>query len=324
MTRTETIDTLYASAWVARRREVYDNVFKKAVLWAWLTADANMRGEGPSLHIEEQLMYQKNTTFKSLGVGGTVSITPTDPITLSKWPWKRVAGSIIRYAAQENRASGARGIGNLVEKNLKNGEQSFIDELNAQAWGDGTGNSGNDIDGLDEIIATAPTTGTVGGIDSSTQTWWRNQYKDMSSLSFATYGIKWMRNMVNSCEDNGIELDLIITSQDLHELYEAEIGQIQQVIPMEKSRNKIADLGFRALYYKEIPVFFDKNIPNTNRMYFINASFMHVVYLTSEWFDLTSWKEIPNQVKDKVAQLVSTLNITCSNRRRQGVMFNLS
>jgi hypothetical protein len=199
---------------------------------------------------------------------------------------------------------------------------SFVDELNRQAWADGT--VANEIDGLDNIIATDPTTGTVGGINAATSTWWRNQYKDMSALSFATDGLVWMDNMVNNCEDKGERLDLILTSQALYELYTQEIGSLQQVIPTEKTRNKIADLGFRNTWFKEIPLFFDKNAPSATKMYFINAEYLHAVGLSSEWFDMTAWKEPANQVKDKVAQLVTTLNITCSNRRRLGVMFNFS
>jgi len=44
-----------------------------------------------------------------------------------------------------------------------------------QAWSDGTGNSSKDLGGLQFLISTTPTTGTVGGINRATFSFWRNQ-----------------------------------------------------------------------------------------------------------------------------------------------------
>lgn len=326
MTRTETIDTLYSAVFAARRPELYDNIFNKRVLWAYLTAAGRVRMEDGGIHIEERLMYGENTTFGAIGRGGVVSVTPTDPNTLSKWEWRTVAGSILRYDDDEKKAKGKRAIANLVTENLENGEKSFIKEMNRQAFADGTGGGGLEIDGLDNIVATDPTTGTVGGINRATasNSWWRNKYKSMTSLPFQTYGVKWMRNMVNNCEDDGEELDLILTGQTLHEAYEAEVQGLQQVNPTEATRNKIADLGFRALYFKEIPIFYDKQIPVETKMYFLNVDYLRIVALTGAWFTMTDWKTIYNQPFDKIAQMLTKCNLVCSNSRRQGVLFNLS
>lgn len=320
LTRSEQIDTLYSSVWAARLPDIQDNIFNARPLWAWFNKTNQVVQEDGGLRIEERLQYAENTSFKSIGKGGTVPITPGDFLHLSKWDWKTIAGSVLRYSYDEMRAKGQRAIGNLVTDNLNNAQLSFIKEMNRQLFGDGTGNGGLDIDGLDNIISTTPASGSVGGIDPATYAYWRNYAQDMTGHTMAVDGVSYMRSALNSIEDDEILCDVILTSQLLHEAYESEIQALQTVIPTEAKRNKIADLGFRALFFKEIPIFFDKQMPWTDRMYFINSKALRLIALSGNWFAMTSWKEIPNQPNDKVAQICTTANLVCNNRRRLGVL----
>ena len=329
MTRTETIDHLYAATWAARLKDIVDNIFKKHVFWAWISASNKVKKVTGGIHIEEQLMYAKNTTFGSIGKGGTVSINPTDPITLSKWQWKTTAGSIVRYRDDQFKNRGPHQVSNMVANQIKVAELSMADEMTTQVFGDGTGNNSKDIDGLKNIVADDPTASgsysTVGGISLSGNSWWENQYQDMTSFSFESDGRSKMATMVNNCEDGGDMLDLILTSQTLFEQYEDEVVGIQNIMPTEAKRNKIADLGFRTLYFKEIPMSFDKNMPDTDKMYFLNSNYLNLVGDTEqEWFEMTPWEPVQRQPKDRVAYILLTANLTSSNRRRQGVMFNFT
>lgn len=329
LTRTETIDHLYSATWAARLKEIVDNIFKKHVFWAMLSASDKVKKVTGGLHIEEPLMYAKNTTFGSVGKGGTVAINPTDPILLSKWQWKTTAGSIVRYRDDEFKNRGAHAASNMVANQIKVAELSMADEMTAQVFADGTGNNTKDIEGLKNLVADDPTASgdfpTVGGIGLSGRSWWQNQFKDMTSLSFENDGRSEMATMVNNCEDGNDMLDLILTSQTLFEQYEDEVVGIQNVIPTEAKRNKIADLGFRTLYFKEIPMSFDKNMPDNDKSYFLNFDYIGLVGDTDqEWFEMTPWEPVPRQPKDRVAYILLTANLVTSNRRRQGVMFNFT
>jgi len=39
---------------------------------------------------------------------------------------------------------------------------------------------------------------------------------------------------------------------------------------------------------------------------------------------MTEWKSIPNQVNDRCAQIAVALNFICTNRNRQGVIYNIA
>lgn len=328
-TRTETIDYLYSSTWANRTAEIEDNIFKSHVLLAWLMANNRIKSKpGGGLHIEERLLYSKNNTFKSIGKGGKVDIVPTDARTMTKWAWKNIAGSIVRYRDDEFKNRGKFAVANLIAEDIELAQTSLKDEMTRQLFLDGTGNSSMDFEGLQELVANDPTASgsysTVGGIALTGNSWWQNQYKDMTGLAFSSVGLEWMANMLNNCEDGSALVDLILTSQTLWESYEKEVVGLQMVVPTEAARNKIADLGFRTLYFKEVPVVYDKNAPVSTNMYFLNSKSIYLVKSDSNWMEMTDWYEIQGQPKDRAAHIICTGNFIVNNRRRNGVMFNFS
>lgn len=326
MTRSETIDTLYSSTWALRMPEIHDNIFKSRVFWAWLTGNGRMKTIDGGVHIEERLKYAKNETFKSIGLGGTVDIVPTDNITLSKWQWKYVVGSLVSYWVHRMKNNGKSALANMVSDDIETAQESATVETTRQIYLDGTGNGSLDFDGLQNIVADDPTTGTVGGIDSSTYTWWRNQFRDCTAINFAVDGRDYMSNMLNRCNDGAAHIDMIHTSQTLWEQYETEIAALQLVMPTESKRNKIADLGFDTLWFRNIPITYDKNLPSAlnTSMYFLNSKTLRLIRHTKAWFRLGDWYQVQGQSDDRAAHILTAGNLVCNNRRRNGVLFNLS
>lgn len=329
--RTEQIDFLYSSTWANRTAEIQDNVFNSQVFFAWLSANERIKNKpGGGLHIEERLLYGKNTTFASVGKGGKVNVNPLDGRTMTKWEWKNTIGAITRYRDDSFKNRGKYRQADMVAEDIEIAEISLKDELTRQLFLDGTGNNGIDYEGIQRLIADDPTASgsyaTVGGIPLSGRSWWENQYKDMSGLSFSTVGPEWMANTMNNCEDGNALVDLILTSQILWEKYEKEVTGLQMVVPTEKKRNKIADLGFRTLYFKEVPIVYDKNMPTVlnTKMYFLNSKTFYLVKSDIQWFEMTKWQDVPQQPGDRVAYIMCTGNLLVNNRRRNGVMFNFA
>lgn len=323
-TWSDAIDTLWSSTYPLRKDEIHDNVFNSRPLLAWLKEKGKVNKGKSGLRIEEKLMYAENQTVKSFGRGDTFSLTPPETMTMSQWEWKFVGVNLTRYYVDEKKCASSKDAAGLVNNGIKNAKLSLSKELNRECFGDGTGNGSLDMDGLGNIIATDPTTGTVGGINRATWSFWRNNYKDCNARAFQTYGISDMRTMINDCEDDAILVDIIITSQTIHELYESEVGALQMVVPTPTGpRAKLSDLGFRALYFKEIPILFDKQIPDVTKMYFITSDSLTYYIMENGDYEMTTWKEIPNQL-DKVAQIITVGNLTVNNSRRNGVLFNLA
>jgi hypothetical protein len=260
-----------------------------------------------------QLMYSKNTTVQTLGPGGVVDISPQDPLTTAKFDWRWLAGSVIRLYAEDHMNAGRSQIMNLVQGKLKNLELSMIDKMELMGYGDGTANGGLDFDGLGNLVST--TVGlTVGGINSTTQTWWENFRKTYVPAN----GIRAeMTNTYNSVSVGNDHPTLILTTQTAYEMYETTLTNILRL-----ADNTMGDAGFESLAFKGGAVTFSPSCTAGN-MYFLNERYLEMIVESDADFAMTDWKPIPNQL-DRVAQVVVQGDIVTSNRRMQGVLTGIA
>lgn len=322
----ERLDTLYSTTWQLMRDEAVDNIFNATPLWYWLSSRGRIRKEAGGRWIGIPLLYAKNTTVASLGPGGTIDISNTDPLTTAKYDWKYVAGSVMRLHADDTQNSGKEAIMSLMQSKLKTLELSLIDALESQTFGDGSGNGGLDILGLQSIIQTDPTSavtsppGNIGGIDGVTNTWWENQTRSWSTSGLLTgdsdIGFNF-RILYNKCSVGNDHPTLILTDVTSYEHYEASLTAILKPVDTEMN-----DVGFEALRYKGCAITFSPSAPAGNA-YFLNERYLEFVANSNAYFEMTDWKAIPNQL-DRVAQVLVMGNLVCSNRRMHGVLTGIT
>lgn len=321
----EKLDTLYSTTWQSMRPEAVDNIFTATPFWYWLYSKSRIREEQGGRWIGIQLLYAKNTTVNSVGPGGTVDITNTNIETTAKFDWKWVAGSVVRLYSEDHQNRGQQQIMNLMQAKLETLKLSLIDEMETEAFADGSGNGGLDILGLQSLVKDDPTTnpssppGNVGGIDAATNTYWRNQSRTWSTAgmpagdSDIAYN---MRILYNTCSIGNDHPTLALTSQTQYQRYESSLVNILRTYEKE-----YGDLGFEALKYKGGALTWSPSCA-VGRMYHLNERYLEFVIESSANFDMTDWKPIPNQL-DRVAQVVVQGQLVTSNRRMQGVMISM-
>ena len=315
VTLTEQLDSLYTTTWQLMRKEAIDNIFKATPFWFWLTAKERRRTEQGGRWIGVPLEYRKNETVQSFGKGDTISTQDTDPLTMAKYDWKYVAGTIVRYYQDDQQNRGKAQIMSLAKAKFRNLEQSLIDKLEADLFGDGTGNSGKDIHGLG-LLVSENGTGVVGGINASNETWWKNQYKDMTNRTPTTYLLSDMRTMFNDCSKGNDTPTIIVTDQSSYELYEDEVMEQKQIVNKE-----LGDAMFENILFKGRPLVWSPSCP-AGSMYFLNDRYLEWVADEAINFEMTDWKPAQNNL-DRVAQIAVAGNLICSARSRQGVLFNI-
>ena len=320
---TENLDSMYTTTYQLRRTKVVDQAFNATPFWYKLTKNGKRRTESGGRWIEEPLQYAKNETVQFFGKGQNISIDDTQPLTVARYNWKYLAGSIVRYFVDDQRNRGKKAVIRLMNTKIDNLKDSITDKLEDSLIGDGTGDDGKAIDGLGNIVANTPTTGTVAEINRASYSWWRNQYTSMTGESASVYLRKRMATMFNNCGKQGEGVsrfpDLLLTSQTVYEYYDAETFEIARIMIGDK---KLADLGFGELAYKGRPMTWSPALTDNN-MYFLNTNFLHWVADDIANFDMTEWKPIVDQPNDRVAQIVVVGNITCSNCKRQGVIHTI-
>ncbi|MDQ2150067.1 phage major capsid protein [Alcaligenaceae bacterium C4P045] len=215
----------------------------------------------------------------------------------------------------------------LTEQNevLKLG---FMEGLDLALHRDGT--SGADaVTGLDGIISTTPTVGTVGGLDASTATYWRN-FANVA-ISTATKGnvSGAMEAAWRACIRNGGVPDFILAGTDFIDAYKAEIVFTQNA---EAGKAKTVDLGVgtgtkTGLYFKGVEIIWDPtfatldaletpDVPWEKRCYFLNTK--HLKYRDN---DMNIVKPVrPHDVLALYMMVILRMALTTNRRNAHAVL----
>jgi hypothetical protein len=314
-TQTKTFDDLHTSTYERVKSDVVDNVFDAVPVFKVMKARGKFVDRSGGTDIPQPLEYGENDTVDWIGRGSRLSIEAGEIITKALYQWKFVGGSIVRYFTDEQMNKGEAAVFNYVEKNINNLKKSLTKKINTALMSDGS-ESALALHGFKKYIESTPATGTVGGIDASTNTWWRNQHTSMSGLDHTVYLIDYMRTMYDDCsDDGGTETpQIIITTKGIKNWYEDEALDSHYYT----ESNEMADLGIKGCAFKGAPIIWSGDC-DAGLMYFINLNYFEVAYDPSVWFDMTEWKNAQDNL-ERVAQIVAQMQLVCSNREKQGLL----
>jgi hypothetical protein len=289
------------------RDKLTDNVFSARPLTYWLSDKGRIRTETGGTKIVEQLIYGQNSTVASYSDYETLSLTPQEGISAAEYDWKQYGASIAISGIEQAKNNGEHAIIDLLEAKIMQAEESMREGFNQMFYGDGTGNSGKNWNGLGNIIESG---NTVGGINSATgqgNDWWRS-YEENTAGALTLLQMATAYNSVSVGNDHP---DLILTTQTLFEKYESLLQP-----QLRYTDTKTADAGFQNLLFKSAPIMYDVHAPAGN-MFFINSKYLKLVGHSDKWFAQTDFVRPENQ--DAMFALIMCYgNLVCSNRARQG------
>jgi len=295
-----------------------DNVTNKNALLTRIRENGNMRViSNGGATIQRQLAYAENTTFQYYSGYETLNVSASDTLTSSNWDWKQAAVNVTISGFEKAVNGGASQIIDLVTARTKVAMMTMANNITTGLYSDGTGSGGKQIGGLQLIVADDPTTGTVGGIDGSTYSFWQNVTYDASTdggtAATSSNIIGYMNELFNSICLNGDEPDLIIADSNYYALYQAALQSIQRI-----TVSTVGSSGFRSLDYQGIPVVLDNSVPS-NHMYFLNTKNMYFDVHADRNFTPGEMMRPTNQ-DAFVMPILFMGNLTCDNRRNQGVL----
>jgi len=300
---TQTVDDIFTTTWMYRKEEAVEQAYLRTPFIFWLKDRGRVKQISGHRRIEVPVEYGDNETVKWMTKGDTISLTESELVTMAYEEWKYVAVNINRYFQDDQQNRGAGRMINFVELKLNAAERALYEDMERVVFADGTG--GNEPNGLKNLVAAAPSTGTVHGLNRATYTWWRNQQKTATGAA-SVYLISDMRNCLNNILKYSraeVKEIVMVTDQTTYELYEQEGYDIYQL-----TNNHLYDAGFDVLNYRGRPIMWCPSAPS-GYMYFLNTSYINMVIDPGYWMDMTEWKAIPNQPNDRVAQIVCTMQM---------------
>ena len=289
-----------------------DNIFKDLVLLNHLNEKGRVRVEEGGTQIIEPLMYAVNDTVATYSGYDTIDLTPQDGISAAEYDWKQMAASIAISGIEEAKNRGTEAIIKLLNAKIMQAEMSLKSTLNAQLFGSAAG--GNDFNGLGNIVGTQ--NNTVGGINSTTNTWWN---PTQATTMAATLSLNNMADVYNRASKGSDVPDLIVTNTSLFEKYESLLTN--QVRYQDVSK---ANAGFQNLMFKQTPIVFDLELAvdtSDAPMYFLNTKYLKLTGLNGYWFSTSEFMNgTVAGVDARYALVLAYGQLTCSNRARQGYL----
>lgn len=280
---------------------------------------------GGKQYIVEQLRYRYQSNFQWFNGASVVSYNKRVTIEQAQFPWRsahdgfsldedRLAqnGIVIDDNSRGGNASQAEQVQltNLLTESTETLRLGFEEKFSMFLHLDGS-SSTDAIAGLDSIVSLAPTSGTVGGIDRATATYWRNNVSTgltaPTNQATAVTFLAALETMWRACVKNGGRPDLIFAGAAFIDAYIAAMNYVGQQIQYAGGEARKLDGGVSGVYYKGIEIQwcpeFDDNFGGfvspatgwTKRCYFINSK--HLTLRPMEGQDMVTRK--PPRVYDK-------------------------
>lgn len=300
-------------------KEIKDNVSKNNALLRRIYDKGNVRREDGGLTIVAPLDYAENNTYQRYSGYDVLNVGASDVISAAEYQWRQIAINVVASGLELRTNSGDSRIINLVKARLKNAIRTFKNNFSADIYSDGT--LANQVNGLQALVADAGT-GTVGGIDSSTWTFWKNKVQSAAAPiqggGAITPGATTMESLMLplwlALTRGDDQPDLIVMDNNYFTFFEQSQTSIKRYTDSTK-----ADAGFVSLKYKGADVIFDggSGIP-ANHAYFLNTDYLELVVHKDA--DMTVMDEMKPYNQDAAVVPVLWMgNLVCSNRSLQGV-----
>lgn len=316
-----TFTELVTTTFRKHRGEIKDNLSNNNALLKRIQGRGNTKRLDGGLTIVEGLDYTSNNTYQRYSDWDTLNIAQSDVLSAAEYQWRQIAINVVASGRELKINSGDSRIKDLAKARIKNAIRTWKNNFSSDIYSDGA--LSNQINGLQALVADAGT-GTVGGIDSGTWTFWQNTVQSAAAPlqggsavtpSATTIEGQLMLPLWLELVRGDDKPDLIISSNDYYMFFESSQVSIKRYMSED-----MAKAGFAGLKFKTADVIFDggSGIP-TAHMYFLNTDYLYLAVHQDADMEMLDERSPVNQ-DGVVIPILWMGNLICSNRSLQGVM----
>lgn len=310
-----------ASTWEKRfGKKPTDNIFNSRAFFFSMGADGFKEEADGGRVFEYGVEFAENTNFHSYGENDELDTTRITVFDAARYDQKICAGTVVFSELERlrNEGSGSK-IDDYVASKVENGKNSHIADMNRQMLG--LGIAGNDIEGVQKLISSTPTTGSVGGINRGTYSFFRNrQNSGAQSVSAFDNFRSALTTTYNQCSLGGVENipRWVLTDRTSFQGYEQILVAIEQIA--DARMKEVSDIAFKneMLKFKGAKMFFDEDAPAGNAYLYNNVN-LKVPYLKGGWMKMYPPRDPHNQLTI-VNKVMSICNLATNASRHLGVV----
>lgn len=318
-TFTELVTTTYRN----HKKEIANNIEAPNVLLKRLNDRGNKRMVDGGLSIVCPLDYAANSTIQRYSGYDTLNVAASDVISAAEFPWKQMAGNVVASGLELRTNSGKSALTNLAKARMKNLIRSMSNTLAVDIYSDGT--ASNQINGLQALVSDAGT-GTVGGINSTTFSFWRSILQSAAAplqgggaiTPSATTIESLMAPLYYRLTRGTDQPNLIVMDEVYFGFFEQSQVSLKRYAPTES--NTKGDAGFVSLKYKGADVVLEGNgIIPASHSYFLNLDYLEwCVHPDADYQEVPEMRPVNQDAF--VMPIIWQGNLTVNARKYQGVM----
>ena len=310
------ISDILATTIESRTRKIADNVTKNNAILMKLESKGKIKTFSGGSKIMQELSFAENTNAGWYSGYDILPVGVSDVISAAEFNIKQAAVPVVMSGLEMLQNAGKERMIDLMESRLSVAESTLANLISGGLYSDGTGASGKEIDGLDAAVPLDPTTGTYGGIDRATWTFWRSQIVDATGADKDT--IQGLMNTLWSSLVRGTDRpDLIMVDNAAWSVY-TESLQAQQRFTSPETGN----LGFPTLKYMDADVCLDGGIGGfcpAGTAFFLNTDYLHYrPHSARNMVPLSPNRRYATNQDAEVQILAWAGNLTCSGAQFQG------
>lgn len=243
-----------------RSRSIADNVTRNNALLARLNQRGNVKPFAGGSTILQELSFAENGNAGFYSGYDTLPVAAQDVISASEWSIKQLACPVVMSGLEMLQNSGREQFIDLLESRINVAESTMANRLAQSIYSDGTGSGGKELVGLNAIAPSNPATGTLGGIDRATWSFWQSKLYDFSASGVTPPATgAQMQTGLNtlwaSLVRGSDRPDLIVLDSNYWGIYTASLQALQRF-----SDPATGSLGFPSLKFMDADVVLDGGI----------------------------------------------------------------
>lgn len=318
------VTDIIATTIQSRTKQIADNVTKNNALLARLSERGNIKPFGGGNVIMQELSFAENGNAGFYSGYDLLPVATADVISASEFNIKQLACPVVMSGLEMLQNAGQEQFIDLLEARLNVAESTMANKLAESIYSDGTGSSGKEVTGLNAAVPSDPTTGTYGGIDRATYTFWRSGLYDFSAESVtpsATTIQAALNSVWGSLVRGADRPDLVVLDNTYWTYYMGSL-QAQQRFTDATTGN----LGFPTLKFMDADVVLDGGIGGfapTGTGFMLNTKYLFLRPHRDRNMVALSPKARYATNQDAEVQILGWAgNLTCSGAQFQGRIQN--
>lgn len=311
------VSDIIATTIESRSRKIADNVTTNNALLARLQKKGQVRPFAGGRLIYEEISCAANGNAGWYSGYDSLTTAAADVITAAEFSIKQAACPVVVSGLEELQNSGREALVDLVDARLGVAEASMSNLVSVGLFSDGTGSGSKQLTGLGAAVPVTYDSGTYGGIDRATWTFWRSVYSTGSSGTESTSTIQASMNAVWAQLVRGADRpDLIVADATVWALYLGSLQAIQRF-----TDPNAAQLGFPSVKFFDADFVLDGNCTSSTAL-FLNTNYIHFrPHRDRNMVALNPSRRFATNQDASVQILGFAGNLTCSGSKFQGRLY---